>query len=227
MEPLDASKFAYLFEGFAEGNILSDEMASIVRALLQTQNLYMAATREIISRLDTLNEEFKYAKDRNPIHQIVTRIKSPVSILKKLQRKGLEVSLDSAQRNLTDIAGVRVICSYIHDIYLIEKLLTNQGDIGLVRKRDYIESPKPNGYRSLHLILSIPVFLSTGPSSVPVEVQIRTIAMDCWASLEHELTYKYSNHKTTPIVDELFQIAEALNQTDHRMQAIYREISSL
>lgn len=227
MDVLDATKFAYLFEGFAHGGLLSEEMAATVSALLETQNLYSAATRVLSARLDTLNDEFKYTKDRNPIHQIVTRIKTPASILSKLQRKGLEMSVKSAQLHLTDIAGVRVICSYIQDIYLIEQLLLNQPDVELVRKRDYIAGPKGNGYRSMHLILAVPVFLSTGQVTVPVEVQIRTIAMDYWASLEHELTYKFSERKTPYVADELLQIAEALHKTDQRMQILYRTITSL
>jgi putative GTP pyrophosphokinase len=227
MYAMDAREFSYLFDGFTQGDLSSGEMANTVSALLETQNLYTAATRVLNSRLETLNDEFKYTKDRNPIHQILTRIKSPASILRKLTRKGLEVSLESAQKNLTDIAGVRVICSYIHDIYLIEQWLINQPDLTLLRKRDYILNPKENGYRSLHIIFTVPVFLSSGLVRVPAEVQIRTIAMDYWASLEHELTYKFSERKTQPVSEELLKIAADLNKTDLRMQSIYKQISSL
>lgn len=156
---------------------------------METENLYLSAIREIATKLENLNDEFKYGKDHNPIHEIKTRVKSPKSTMDKLVRGGFDLSVESARENLTDIAGVRVICSSIDEIYLIAELLKSHDDIEVIRISDYIKNPKPNGYRSLHLIVTVPVFLSTSTEYVKVEIQIRTIAMDFWASLEHELSY--------------------------------------
>ncbi|HEX9158144.1 MAG TPA: hypothetical protein VF827_08980, partial [Syntrophales bacterium] len=153
MADIDRSHVSYIFDGVKAG-ILPDEMLAAVRALLATENLYMSAVREIATKLENLNDEFKHTKDRNPIHTITTRIKTPKSIMDKLLRRGFPLSVESARENLTDIAGIRVICPYIDDIYLIAKLLTSQDDIELIRTTDYIRDPKPNGYRSLHLILT-------------------------------------------------------------------------
>ena len=139
----------------------------------------------------------------------------------KLIRKGFPISLASARDNLNDIAGVRVICSYIDDIYLIEKLLTTQDDVQVVHRVNYIENPKPNGYRSLHLVVRVPVFLSTGSVRVKVEVQIRTIAMDFWASLEHELAYKLSESGLPGVMDELKECARVIASIDMRMQRLH------
>jgi putative GTP pyrophosphokinase len=186
-----------------------------------TENLYLSATREIATKLENLNSEFKYGAQRNPIHTIQTRVKTPWSIVQKLLRKKLEISVESARENLTDIAGVRVICSYIDDIYIIANMLLSQNDIELVRTTDYIKSPKPNGYRSLHLIITVPVFLSTRVEIVNVELQIRTIAMDFWASLEHELAYKLADKKTECICDELKACADEIANVDKRMQKLF------
>jgi putative GTP pyrophosphokinase len=182
---MPASEFVkafYLFEGL-NSNILTQEMAETLKSFIATENLYSSATREIATKFENLNNEFKYTHDRNPIKHIQTRVKTPSSIVSKLIKNGWEVSVESARKNLTDIAGVRVICSYINDIYMIAGLLLSQDDITLIRKTDYIKNPKPNGYRSLHLIVTVPVFLSTRVEKVNVEIQIRTIAMDFWASL--------------------------------------------
>jgi putative GTP pyrophosphokinase len=139
----------------------------------------------------------------------------------KLLRRGFELSVESARNNLTDIAGVRVICSYIDDIYLIAKLLTSQDDINVIRTSDYIKNPKPNGYRSLHLIVTVPVFLSESTELVNVEIQIRTIAMDFWASLEHELWYKLTDEKTDEVSRELKACADGIADIDMRMQNLH------
>lgn len=223
MENNKLSDEAYLFEGLTETHFTSKDL-QVIRSLIETQNLYAAAIREIRTKLENLNDEFKYTKDRNPIHEIKSRVKSPRSIMTKLHKRGLEMSVDSARKNLTDIAGVRVICPYIHDIYLIARLLSSQADIELIRKSDYIENPKPNGYRSLHLIVTIPVFLSERTEIVSVEVQIRTIAMDFWASLEHELAYKFLNNKPEDVSSELKECAEVIADTDARMQQLFSRI---
>ncbi|WP_299578607.1 GTP pyrophosphokinase [uncultured Sunxiuqinia sp.] len=223
MENNKLSDEAYLFEGLTEMHFTSKDL-QVIRSLIETQNLYAAAIREIRTKLENLNDEFKYTKDRNPIHEIKSRVKSPRSIMKKLHKRGLEMSVESARKNLTDIAGVRVICPYIHDIYLIANLLSSQSDIELIRKSDYIENPKPNGYRSLHLIVTIPVFLSERTEMVSVEVQIRTIAMDFWASLEHELAYKFLNNKPEDVSEELKECADVIANTDTRMQQLFNRI---
>ncbi len=220
MIDIDKTKIAYIFDGIA-GNILPEDAVRAINAFMVTENLYLAATREITTKLENLNDEFKYVKDRNPIHQIKARVKTPKSILDKLTRRGFELSVESARNNLTDIAGVRVICSYIDDIYLIAKLLTSQDDIKTVRVSDYIKNPKANGYRSLHLIVTVPVFLSESTELVNVEIQIRTIAMDFWASLEHELWYKLTDEKTEEVTRELKNCADGIADIDMRMQNLH------
>ena len=222
---IDHSKAAYMFDGITDG-VMPDKAAKAIRAFLKTENLYLSATREIATKLENLNDEFKYVKDRNPIHQIKTRVKTPKSIIDKLVRRGFELSVKSARENLTDIAGVRVICPYINDIYLIAELLTSQADIVVVRTSDYIKHPKPNGYRSLHYIVEVPVFLSSGPEPVKVEIQIRTIAMDFWASLEHDLAYKLADGKTEAVLKELKECAYVISEIDKRMQNLYNNIGN-
>lgn len=217
---IDQPKTAYLFEGVTEST-LPDEVVNAIRSFLKTEHLYVSATREITTKLEILNDEFKHIKDRNPIHLIKTRIKTPRSIYNKLQRLGCELSAESARRNLNDIAGIRVICPYVSDIYLVAKLLTSQDDIELIRTRDYIKNPKPNGYRSLHLIVTVPVFLSDHKEIVKAEVQIRTIAMDFWASLEHELAYKLTEGKSEDQIRELRECADAITNVERRMQNLY------
>lgn len=219
----DVSKVSYLFSGVA-GSLLPDEMIKVIQSFIATENLYLAATREISTKIENLNTEFKYTKERNPIHNIQTRVKTPMSIVQKLQRRGFEISVDSARRNLTDIAGVRVICSYIHDIYLVADMLLSQDDIEVVRTTDYIKDPKPNGYRSLHHIVKVPVYLSTGVEIVDVELQFRTIAMDFWASLDHDLNYKIKGGKTQEVSDELRDCADKIAAIDVRMQNLFNVV---
>lgn len=222
---IDYTKVSYMLDGVTD-NILPDEMVKTIRSFLTMQNIYLSAIREVSTKLENLNDEFKYTKDRNPIHQIKTRVKTPKSIMEKLIRKGYPLSKESASENLNDIAGVRVICSYIDDIYLIADLLLSQDDIKLIHITDYIKNPKPNGYRSLHLIVTVPVFLSKQKEHVKVEIQIRTIAMDFWASLEHELAYKLTDKKTDHIVKELKDCADVIADTDMRMQNLYNIVVS-
>ncbi|MEZ5198407.1 MAG: GTP pyrophosphokinase family protein [Bacteroidales bacterium] len=192
-----------------------------INCFLQTENLYLAATRVVSTRLENLNDDFKYNKEHNPIHQIQTRVKTPKSIIDKLIKRGYEATIQSARKHLTDIAGVRVICSYIEDIYLVANLITSQDDIKVIRVSDYIKDPKSNGYRSFHLIVTVPVFLSTCTEYVNVEIQLRTIAMDFWASLEHHLYYKYKNEKNGEVAKELKDCAEVIANTDMRMQLLH------
>jgi putative GTP pyrophosphokinase len=221
---IERSKASYIFDGVTSA-MLPEETVATIRDLLAAESLYVSATREIATKLENLNDEFKSTKDRNPIHLIKTRVKTPKSVMDKLVRRGFPATLESARKNLTDIAGVRVICSYIDDIYMIASLLVSQDDIELVRTADYIKNPKPNGYRSLHLIATVPVFLSDRTERVKVEIQIRTIAMDYWASLDHELSYKLAAGKNGEVAGELKACADVIADTDLRMEALHDIIS--
>jgi len=185
---------------------------------------YGAAIKEVRTKLEILDEEFHVKFAHNPIHHMEYRLKSPDSIIGKLQRRGIPVSLEAIQQNLFDIAGVRVICNYIDDIYRIADLLVQQDDITLLRTKDYIANPKENGYRSLHLVVEVPIFLSEERKLMPVEVQIRTIAMDFWASLEHHMKYKSAIEAPQTVRDELRDCASAIADIELRMQNIYRKL---
>ena len=187
---------------------------------------YDAAIRIVQAKLETLDDEFQAQHSRNPIHSMQSRMKTIRSMVDKLERHHMEISIDSAVANLQDIAGVRVICSYIRDIYTVYDLLTRQDDIRVVRVRDYIKRPKPNGYRSLHLVVEVPVYLSEGCTRVPVEIQIRTIAMDFWATLEHNLRYKSPDTIPEGISEELLQAAKDIEELDERMQSIRDRLDS-
>ena len=206
---------------------LSAEFQQMVDEFFTVQCRYQAAIREVQTKLEILDDEFQMKHKRNPIHHMQTRMKSIQSMMEKLQRKHESISIASAVTNLTDIAGVRVICSYIQDIYTVADLLTSQDDVKVLRVRDYIKNPKPNGYRSLHLVLEIPVFLSEGWIPVPVEVQIRTIAMDFWASLEHSLRYKAEGQVTEEVSRELLQTASDIAALDQRMQRIHDKVDAM
>ena len=191
---------------------------------IQEMQLYRAALKEIQTKLEILDSEFEVKYDYNPIHHIESRLKTPSSIAEKLTKKGLPITIEAMREELNDIAGIRVICNYIDDARRIAEMLIAQDDIMLIRKKDYIQYPKENGYRSLHLVLSIPIFLSGGRQNVRVEVQIRTIAMDLWASLEHHLHYKNSEEIPADLMEKLKKCAGTLEQIDDEMQQIYREI---
>lgn len=200
-----------------------EEMQEVQETLM----LYRSAIKEISTKLDILDYEFKVRRQRNPIEYMKSRVKMFDSIMGKLRRKGLEESLQSARENLNDIAGIRVVCSFISDIYEIAEMLKNQDDITLINEKDYIKNPKPNGYRSLHMVVEVPIFFSDHVEEVRVEVQIRTIAMDFWASLEHKLYYKSGEGKSMHIKDELKECASIITETDMRMQSIQREVEKL
>lgn len=189
--------------------------------------LYICAVREVNAKLENLNQEFEFKKERNPIQYIDYRIKSPQSILEKMKRNHLELNAETVWNEISDVAGIRVICSYIDDIYAIAGMLIKQDDIVLLRKKDYIQKPKESGYRSLHLILETPVFLSDKKHFVKVEVQIRTIAMDFWASLEHQLRYKADVDIPDTIREQLKNNAESIYQTDLEMEQIFKEIGEI
>ena len=185
---------------------------------------YACAMKEIRTKFEVLNTEFKIRHQRNPISSISTRLKRTASILDKLERRHLPLSLKSIETHIHDVAGIRVICSYMDDIYLIADALLSQDDVTLISQKDYIADPKPNGYRSLHLIVSIPVFFANQKKEVCVEVQIRTIAMDFWASLEHQLKYKQNIPNQQEIIAQLKDCAEVIHATDNKMLGIRQQI---
>lgn len=186
---------------------------------------YKFALDEVNTKIDILKQEFHYMNDYNPIEHVKSRLKTPESIIKKVYRKGVELSLPSIRENIRDIAGVRITCSFISDIYELSHMLQNQKDITVIECKDYIKNPKPNGYKSLHLILQIPIFMSDRVDNVYVEVQIRTIAMDFWASLEHKIYYKYNKEVPVKLMKELKQAADSVSHLDEKMESIHREIS--
>lgn len=182
--------------------------------------MYSCAIQEVKTKLQVLNDELSITRKRNPIEFIKTRIKKPESIATKLKKKGLPLTIDSIHDNLNDVAGVRVICSFIDDIYRVADMLTAQDDVRLIKTKDYIKNPKSNGYRSYHLIIEVPVFFSEYKEHMRVEVQIRTIAMDFWASLEHQVKYKKDIKDAEKIGYELRACADVINRTDFHMQSI-------
>lgn len=193
-------------------------------------NKYRCAIMEVETKLKVLNTEFSLQYDRNPFESIKSRLKSPVSIMEKLRRKGLpineEVLEQQIEENLFDVAGLRVICAFQEDIYALSDLLVHQDDIQLLRTKDYIKNPKPNGYRSLHQILEIPVFLKEGKTFVKVEVRFRTIAMDFWASVDHKLRYKKNVTNEEEIMEKLRICADSITAIDEEMQKIRNMIEA-
>lgn len=206
--------------------ILSDPDA-LMNTAMQFQQLIMlydSGIKQITTKLEILEDEFESKHKRNPISTIKSRIKEPMSIAEKLQRRGFPVTLDNMMTRLYDIAGIRVTCPFISDVYHVEQMILNQPDITLVERKDYILEPKPNGYRSLHIIVKTDVSLSDRIRQIPVEIQIRTIAMDFWASLEHQLHYKKDYVMPPDISKELKSCADVIAQTDERMQTLAKNL---
>lgn len=204
----------------------NDTLDVVVRRYIENMVIYHSAIKEVSTKLEILNDEFQAKNKRNPIEHMKSRIKSPKSIIEKLEKKGLAITMDSIRNNLNDIAGIRVVCSFIDDIYLVSKILKSQDDITVISEKDYIKNPKPNGYRSLHLVLEIPVFFSEATERVKVEIQIRTIAMDFWASLEHKLYYKVPfGNLPREIAEELQECADVIAATDRKMQNIHNKVN--
>lgn len=195
---------------------LSNELNEWKNSLI----IYNFALDEINTKLKILNEEFQFIHNHNPIEHIKSRIKDPKGIMQKLHRKGHVITMENAKKYIHDIAGVRITCSFISDIYEIYNIIEKQADIKVLQVKDYIKNPKPNGYKSLHLIISIPVFLSTGMQEVFVEIQIRTIAMDFWASLEHKIYYKFDKDVPAHLLNELKEAADAAHELDVKMKRI-------
>ena len=182
---------------------------------------YKFAIEEVMTKLRILQEEFTQTGEYNPIEHMSSRLKDPDSIIEKMQRRGVPLETDLVRETITDIAGVRVVCSFISDVYRVFELLTSHSDVTVYQVKDYIANPKPNGYRSLHLLLEVPVFLSSGPVQTIVEVQLRTIAMDFWASLEHKIYYKYDRDVPQELVQGLSDAAEQAGQLDSTMEWLH------
>lgn len=203
----------------------ANEIFDQTRPFAELMMRYKCAMLEVKTKLDVLNTQLSLENDRNPFESIECRLKSVPSIIEKLNRKGLELSAESIEKNLNDVAGIRVICSFPEDIYILAEELCSQDDIRLIARKDYIKNPKPNGYRSLHLIVEIPIFLMPEKKFMRVEVQFRTIAMDFWASLEHKLKYKKDiKNDVEQISEELRECAEEISRLDMKMQSIHRKI---
>lgn len=212
-----------------ELNFVPDSDNYFVNQAIQFRELmmmYNCAIREVRTKLEVLNDELSIRNSRNPIEFIESRIKRPLGIVDKLKRYGEPVNVESIERSLNDVAGIRVICPFIDDIYSVADMLLSQDDITLIKKKDYIENPKPNGYRSLHLILEVPVFFSNQKKPMRVEVQIRTIAMDFWSSVDHQLKYKHDVPNADELSAQLKECADIISQTDMRMLAIKNQLYS-
>jgi putative GTP pyrophosphokinase len=186
--------------------------------------LYNAAMKGISTKLEVLDDEFQLTHKHNPIHHLECRIKGFSSLYQKIQRYGISLSFDSIREHIQDIAGIRVICNFVDDIYAMEDMLLKQSDVTLIKKKDYIAEPKENGYRSLHLVVKVPVFLSARTEDVPVEIQLRTIAMDYWASLEHMMRYKNNDSNMQKFSTMLLDCANTLADTEKTMQYIRENI---
>ena len=201
-----------------------DQFSQTIDPILRMYNAAMCATT---ARLEIIEDEFKYRKLRCPIHHIDTRLKSVKSILGKLQKKDLDLTLSAACNNIYDIAGIRVVCSYIKDVYLIRDRLMAQDDIMIMQIKDYIETPKENGYRSLHMVIRVPVYFMNKKQLVPVELQIRTLAMDLWASLEHDIKYKcLYQTETEDFSEELKECSRLIYEAEEKMEIMNRTLEA-
>lgn len=189
--------------------------------------IYNSALKEIGTKLEILNDEFQHVHQYNPIEHIKTRIKTPQSIVKKLKKNGYESTISNMVEHVNDIAGVRVICSFTSDIYRIAEMIINQSDIKVVSVKDYIFKPKPSGYKSYHLIVTVPIFLSDRHIDAKVEIQIRTVAMDFWASLEHKIHYKFEGDVPEHIKKELVECAKMISDLDARMLHLNEQVQEL
>lgn len=204
---------------FQEQNYRIEELVDFV----SLHHLYASALEEVSTKLSILDNDFQILYEHNPIHHMERRVKEISSLVRKLETRGLPVATESARQNITDIAGIRVVCNYLEDIEVVASLLLRQADVKLLKRKDYIENPKENGYRSLHLVVSIPVFLTDTVEYVPVEIQLRTIDMDMWASLEHKLRYKNATN-TEVYKDTLKECAEEIETVEYKLQKMHGDI---
>ena len=202
-----------------------EQMHDAAIPFMKLMSYYKCAMMEIETKLRVLDEEYSLEFDRNPINSIKTRLKSLPSIKEKLERRNLPYTLESIEENLNDIAGIRVICSFPEDVYALANSLLKQDDIILIEKKDYIKNPKPNGYRSLHIIVAIPIFLAHEKRIMRAEIQLRTIAMDFWATLEHQLRYKKDVVFTEEMAEELYKCAEMSAELDLKMENLRKTVN--
>lgn len=207
--------------------VTSRELKLVKTEVTRFMMAYKFALDEVNTKIDILKQEFEYIHDYNPIEHVSSRLKSFESILEKIKRKNYELSLPSIKENVRDVAGIRITCSFISDIYKVAEMLQKQKDIQTLEVKDYIQNPKANGYQSLHLVLQVPVFMSDRVEHVCIEVQIRTIAMDFWASLEHKIFYKYNRAVPAKLLKELKDAATTANQLDHKMERLHKEMNEL
>jgi len=188
---------------------------------------YKFGLDEVMTKVNILKEEFMYIHDYSPIEHVHSRLKSPESILLKAQRKKCPLTIDEIRTGISDIAGIRITCSFVADTYVIRDMLANQDDISVITEKDYIAAPKENGYQSLHLIVEVPVFMSDRVEPVRVEIQIRTVAMDFWASVEHKIYYKYDGEVPEELLQELKDAAVSVTSLDKKMERLYGEVAKL
>ena len=209
-------------------DLLNDEETlKNLDAFVRMNLLYEAAMKVMNAKLEILQREYSMAHGYNPIHSVESRLKTPKSIAEKLRRKNLPLSIEAVRRNLKDVAGMRIICNYKNDVYTIADVLKRHLDLSVVEEKDYIATPKENGYRSYHLVLTVPVYFSNATETVPIEIQIRTIAMDFWASLEHKLRYKKDGKMSYDLQQRLKASAEITDKLDEEMQNINLAINDL
>ena len=203
---------------------IPDSFIEEAKQFRELMMMYTCAIRETKTKLEVLNDDLAVRSQRNPIQMIKSRVKKPSSITEKLQRRGLPVNVQSVKENLDDVAGIRVICSFVDDIYTVANMLARQDDVDVLMVKDYIRSPKANGYRSYHMIIQVPVYFSDKKVKMRVEVQLRTLAMDVWASLDHQMKYKKHLDDNGEISEELTACAELIAQVDQRMQRVRQKI---
>jgi putative GTP pyrophosphokinase len=204
-----------------------EQLKKIKTEITRFLMMYKFALDEIETKVEILKEEFQALHDYSPIEHTKSRLKSPESIMKKIYRKNCGLSLQDIKKNIKDIAGLRITCSFISDIYRIKSMLENQDDLTILEIKDYIRNPKPNGYKSLHMLVEVPVFMSDRQERVCVEIQIRTIAMDFWASLEHKIFYKYNQSVPEHLLHELKAAADAADELDHKMERLHTDIKEI
>ena len=206
-------------------DLSSAEVLSNLKNFQKVMMMYNCAIREVRTKFEVLNDELSTTDNRNPIEMIKSRVKKPESIVGKLMRRNLAINMENIMGEIHDVAGIRVICSFVDDIYKVADMLSAQDDVTVLQVKDYIKNPKENGYRSYHMIIEIPVFFSNVKQSIKVEVQLRTIAMDFWASLEHSMKYKKDIKNSEEIADELKKCADLISDTDFKMQEINNKIN--
>ena len=204
-------------------NSTPQQEMELAQGMVRVNHLYRSALKVAVAQMEILDEEFATLNDRSPIHHIEYRIKTLDSIVEKLQRRGHAVTIDNIYAYIQDVAGIRIICNYLDDIYYLRSLLTRNESFQVIQEVDYIKTPKPSGYRSLHLIVEVPIVISEGTLHLPVEIQLRTIAMDMWASLEHELRYKSDRQFTDEDATRLRLCSDAISEIDQEMQDIYQD----